>query len=255
MDVHWLEQNEADVPEDDDWLAENELLHLNRLHVLKRRRDWRLGRWTAKLAVASHLQFAPGRDRLQEIEIISECSGAPIVFLRNQPADPIGISISHRAGVAACVVTTDEGALGCDLELIEPHGDAFIADYFTEAEQRAIAETDRTQREALVAALWSAKESALKALRFGLREDTRCVEIDLGKWSRRRADVVGLAPADEWCHLQATYRSEQQFTGWWQFSRKFVRTFVSALPSAAPTFLQGSDARDTSAAPYRRHRV
>ena len=59
MDVYWLEQSEADVPTADDWLSENEVARLNSLRVAKRRADWRLGRWTAKCAVAASLKL-PG---------------------------------------------------------------------------------------------------------------------------------------------------------------------------------------------------
>ncbi len=51
--------------------------------------------------------------------------------------------------------------------------DAFVADYFAPEEQTLIAHSSPADRELMLALLWSAKESALKALREGLRLDTR----------------------------------------------------------------------------------
>jgi 4'-phosphopantetheinyl transferase len=65
--------------------------------------------------------------------------------------------------------------LGCDVEQIAPRSDSFIADYFTTAEQALIEQAPIGQRDALVNAIWSGKEAALKALELGLRVDTRAV--------------------------------------------------------------------------------
>ena len=64
-------------------------------------------------------------------------------------------------------------ALGCDLEVIEPRSEEFVADYFTTEEQKMVSQAPIADRSKLLALLWSAKESALKALREGLRFDTR----------------------------------------------------------------------------------
>src|SRR5271157_5967895 len=59
MDVYWLEQAEADVPEGNDWLSASEAVRLNAMRFAKRRADWRLGRCTANRAVAAYLDV-PG---------------------------------------------------------------------------------------------------------------------------------------------------------------------------------------------------
>src|SRR5437660_665235 len=56
MEVHWLEQRGSDVPPQDDWLSAAELMRLAGMRVEKRRVDWRLGRWTAKAAIAAHMR-------------------------------------------------------------------------------------------------------------------------------------------------------------------------------------------------------
>ena len=176
MDVYWLEQSEFDVPTAEDWLSSNEVVRLNSMRVAKRRADWRLGRWTAKCALAMYLTLPDHPQSLQEIEVRPAPSGAPEAFVSNARV-AVTISISHRDGVAACAVAPPGASLGCDLEIIEPRSDAFIADYFTIEEQELIARVHLDDRSRLVALLWSGKESALKALREGLRLDTRCLKI------------------------------------------------------------------------------
>ncbi len=135
MEVYWLEQSEADVPAENDWLSANETARLNAMRFAKRRADWRLGRWTAKRAWSIFLG-KPAHPRVfKEMEIRSAPSGAPEVYFRSQPA-AVTISLSHRAGVAACAVTMPGTELGCDLEMVEPHSDTFLADYLVRAGAR-----------------------------------------------------------------------------------------------------------------------
>ena len=53
------------------------------------------------------------------IEIRAASSGAPEVFLHDEPA-PIAISLSHSAGTALCTIAPLGINFGCDLEMIEP---------------------------------------------------------------------------------------------------------------------------------------
>ena len=213
MDVYWLEQTADDVPEGDDWLSAGETNRLRGMRFEKRRADWRLGRWTAKRAVAAHLGLPASNDALAAIEIRQAPSGAP-------EADGLSISLSHRAGRAMCMIAEPGTVLGCDLEIVEPRSAAFAADYFTEREQSIVARAAAGDRSRLLALLWSAKESALKALRAGLRLDPRHFEVAL-------AD--GLPGEDGWHPVQV-----RQFHGWWQCTAPFVRTVVADPPPCTP---------------------
>src|ERR1035437_513227 len=104
MNVYWLEQSEADVPAENDWLSANEAVGLNGMRFAKRRADWRLGRWTAKRALSVYLDVPAHPQVLKKIEIRAAPSGAPEVFLGAQPA-AVTISLSPGAGIAACAVT------------------------------------------------------------------------------------------------------------------------------------------------------
>ena len=77
MAVYWLEQSEQDVAVEDDWLLLTEAARLRNMKFAKRRADWRLGRWTAKRALACCLGLAPDPQTLAEIEIHATPSGAP----------------------------------------------------------------------------------------------------------------------------------------------------------------------------------
>jgi len=225
IDIHWLEQRDVDIPPEDDWLSAKEWARLAGLRFPKRRADWRLGRWTAKRAVAAYLGVSRDRHALSVIEIRPAASGAPEVYLADKPANA-SISISHRQGIAMCAVGPASSALGCDLEIIEPRIDAFVRDYFTEQEQVAINNiADEEGRRRAVAVIWSAKESALKAMMVGLRVDTRSVSVT-------RADrSIGCA---EWYCLTVAGLDSQIFDGWWQQSGKLLRTVVATQKSRAP---------------------
>src|SRR6516164_3359283 len=273
MNVYWLEQTEGDVPPHHDWLSANEAARLNDMRFAKRRADWRLGRWTAKRALAAYLNLPSHPQALTDIELRPASSGAPEVFFANKPA-AVTVSLSHRAGSALCAVALSGAALGCDLEIIEPRSDGFVADYFTPEEQALVAEASAPDRPWLLALLWSAKESALKALRTGLRLDTRCVTIETFGIRNPQSEIGSADPAcgvgatghplrnpralrphgngterppedltiadrcrdglNSWRPLRVRHTDGQVFRGWWQNTGHLLRTMVAAPPPAPP---------------------
>jgi 4'-phosphopantetheinyl transferase len=259
LDVYWLEQTEADVPLEDDWLSASEAVRLDTLRFPKRRADWRLGRWTAKRALAISLNLPSHPEALAAIEIRPAQSGAPEVLFANQPA-AVTISLSHRAGSAVCAVARSGAALGCDLEMIEPRSDGFIEDYFTTEERAFVARGAMADRSRLVALLWSGKESALKALREGLRLDTRCVIVSLVEAPQRRGEEHEGCAGDpdpsfrpsydpnHWHRLRVRCTDGQFFHGWWQQTGSLLRTVVASPPPAPPVPLK----TEAAATPARR---
>ena len=241
--MYWLEQTCADVPPDNDWLGVGEAACLNALRIPKRRADWRLGRWTAKRAVSICLNVPSVPRSLAALEIRPAASGAPEVFLYNQPA-AVTISLSHSNGTALCAVAPPGTELGCDLEAIEPHSEAFVADYFTSDERVLIARASAADRLRLATLLWSAKESALKALREGLRLDTRSVTVRLPEGAPPSApDDMATAPTftecrSNWRPLEVHCASGQVFQGWWGQTGNLLQTAVAAPAPARPILLQ-----------------
>lgn len=247
MDVYWLEQREVDVPPNNDWLSASELACLNAMRFPKRRADWRLGRWTAKYALSFYLNALGDRQALASIEIRPAASGAPEVFVADRPA-PAAISLSHCNGNALCAIAPFGTALGCDLELVEPRSDAFIADYFTAEEQELVAQAAAADRSFLSTLLWSAKESALKALHQGLRLDTRSATVNLPERTTapkpdEEPRAANPSPDLEhccsvWHPLEVRCTSGEVFRGWWQQTGNLMRTLVAAPAPSSPIILR-----------------
>lgn len=230
MRVYWLTQAQEDVSTMNDWLCPGELVCLNSFRFAKRRADWRLGRWTAKQAIAACLHWPNHPQALAQIEIRATSSGAPEALL---PAltTPLSFSISHRAGRAMCAVSPVRMRLGCDLEFVEERDQAFVTDYFAFEEQNLIARADYDDRPTLLTLLWSAKESALKALGEGLRRDTRTVAVNL---------MDGAPDISGWSPLQVCCPDNQILHGWWRNTDGFVYTAVSDPGSDCPIALRDS---------------
>jgi 4'-phosphopantetheinyl transferase len=198
-----------------------------------------------KRAVATVLQLPRDDSSLKDIEILADLSGAPRVYVGRQLA-AVSISLSHRDGIAACCVAESTIPAGCDLELIETRGSAFIDDYFTPDERAIIAQQHGGKRDQLVTTLWSAKESVLKALRVGLRADTRSVEIRLNVYRAKSTEQCvdgGSDPLwvsgsfDEWHPFQAIFQNDQVLYGWRNTSASLIRTFASVESARAPIIL------------------
>jgi len=185
------------------------------------------------------------------MELRPASSGAPEVFFADKPA-PATVSLSHREGIAVCAIALDTGALGCDLEMIEARSDGFLGDYFTIEEQELVAETPEEDRYRLLALLWSAKESALKALHTGLRLDTRSVSVLPPILPRRRlrsgegrSEHLSFVEQpteslNSWLHLHVRCAQGQCFHGWWKQTGRFVRTVLAKEMSLPPMLLTSS---------------
>lgn len=227
MRVYLLEQPQAAVPAGNDWLCDHEIQLLKNMRFLKRRTDWRLGRWTAKCAVATCLSLPTSERALAKIEIRSSSSGAPEVYL-GSTGPSLTISLSHREGTALCAIARAGVQLGCDLELVEPHSGGFIADYFHPDEQAWLARIPITERPRMVALLWSAKESVLKALHEGLRLDTRSVTV---------SPTFGACDLFGWSPFQVRCSDGQTFDGWWRSTAANLQTVAASPRPEAPIFL------------------
>jgi 4'-phosphopantetheinyl transferase len=247
MQVTWYEQSQADVFGEEAWLNQWERAHLSRLQIPKRRADWLLGRWTAKMAVAAHLRLSDNPSDLARIEVWPLPSGAPRLFVDESPA-AISISLTHCGQIAVCALAPESAIFGCDIESIESRSKAFVDDYFTEDERAAIDSVEQPERDRLVTVLWSAKESALKALRTGLRLDTRCIAVTLDDETSPAPDTVQSTSAPHrffWRPLRVQQASGLVFAGCWCSDEAIVRTVV--WKDAASPQLRGARSPDHAA--------
>ena len=203
-------------------LSPAEEARLAEFTVVKRRRDWLLGRWTAKDLVRTVLAEQYGsRIPAADVVIMADADGAPFVALATdtgalpQGRQPWSLSISHSQGVAFCaLMLNQEGAahaIGADIEFIEPRADNFVRDFFTADEMALVRQASPGGYDALVTAVWSAKEAVLKALRTGLRLDTRQVQCLIHG---------PLSVTDAWTAftptVAATVAPDARWSGWWR---------------------------------------
>ena len=231
----WLALGEDALPAGEQWLAPGEAARLAGMRYTKRRTEYLLRRLAAKHAVASVTGRSTDPAVLAGIDIRNAPSGAPYVCV-DGAAVGLGVSITDRAGWAVCVTSptaAPEGdqceppAVGCDLELVEPRTPGFVRDFLTAAEQRLVASRPAgDERDAAANLIWSAKESALKVLRTGLRRDTRTVEVTLA------------APrGDGWGALTVRAVEGTVFPGWWRREGRFLLTFAAEVAGPPPLAL------------------
>jgi 4'-phosphopantetheinyl transferase len=226
--VRWLARGMHEVPDSADWLSPAESARLATLRFAKRRTEVRLGRWTAKQAIARVLELDDDAGTLALIEIRAAPTGAPAAFIDAEPA-PVAVSLTDRADWSVCVVAPAGLAVGCDLELVETRTEAFVRDWLTPAEQGLVLGAGPGERRHLLANLvWSAKESALKVLETGLRRDTRSVEVD----------VVEAAGRERWAQLVVRAEEGITFPGWWRRYGDFVLTFTADADCGPPVSLE-----------------
>lgn len=227
--VHVLMQDMANVPAKLDWLSHSELDFCETLKIEKRRKDWLLGRWTAKVLIARIVTEQTGaRPVPAQLLIHKAADGSPRVEVAADTGRPmtLTLSISHSHGLgAAAVVMEPDWSLGIDLELIAERHPAFAADYFTPQEQQQVARVTADQRLLAVNVIWSGKEAALKAVHLGLTADTRAVACQFG---------FDAAPADDWRPFAIIWdrsrigKKAPPLQGYWQTAGRFVLTVASA---------------------------
>lgn len=213
--LHLAWVREVDLPPGVEWLTPAEREVLAGLKLPKRRTDWLLGRWAAKRAVGAMRRAGGGEPGLPEIEILAGEDGRP----RFVPG-PGRLSISHAGGLGFAAVGPGETPVGCDVEVVEPRSEAFVADYLTEREAEAVRSAGPEGAALASNLIWSAKESALKALGQGLRLDTRLVEVEVADWSAGGA----------WSPLRVTGPHGGVFAGSWRLKEGLVWTVLAGHP-------------------------
>jgi 4'-phosphopantetheinyl transferase len=231
--MRWLVRGEPSVPAGSGWLAEPELARAAGMRFTKRRTEYLLRRYAGKAAVAAVVGLPDDPVTLGRIAVLNAPTGAPYATVDGTRIG-MDVSLTDRAGWAVCLVGSDLGAVGCDLEIVEPRSNGFVADFLTPAEQQLVltaARRDPSAGDALANLIWSAKESALKVLRTGLRADTRTVEVLVGEAGQISA--AGQGPAPGW-HPLAVDTVIGRLPGWWRRDGDFVLTVVVGARGGDP---------------------
>lgn len=187
--IFWKCQNMKDIPTDQSWLSGLELEQYQRLRFPKRQRDWLSGRYVGKSLLKS-VHFDDNSNSLNHLSIQNEPGGAP--FIQYHQDRLVGsLTLSHRGSYAAAAWCDDEDVtIGIDLEVVENKTTGFIEDYFSYREAEALFVLTEEKRDVVASLLWSGKEAILKALKIGLRIDTRKLIFEIPeiqheeRWSR-----------------------------------------------------------------------
>lgn len=230
--IHWLVQAITDYPQIGEGVAlpgllsQQEAAKLATFHVDKRRRDWLLGRLTAKQLLQVVLSDTDGQPvALDQIVIDNDPEGAPFVSVHEERLG-CSLSISHSNGVAFCAVHPTT-TLGADMERIETRDWSFVRSYFTPSEIAQVEATPPEQRDLLSTAIWSGKEAALKVLREGLRLDTRLIEC---RFDPTQASTTAWIPFGIDWQMTVPGSAQTRWFGWWRVwhgVHPFVLTLVS----------------------------
>ena len=225
--MQWLARGEGQVPSGQQWLTGTEAARASSMRFTKRRNEYLVRRYAGKCAVATTVGLADDPASLGRIGVLNRMTGAPYVEVDGRRLG-LDISLTDRAGWAVCLVGPDLGAVGVDLEIVEPRSDGFVSDFLTPAEQAVVAAAPGPDgHDAAANLIWSAKESALKVLRTGLRADTRTVEVAL-----EDPTAIGRGRAG-WQRLSVA-SGARRFPGWWRRDGVFLLTVVAASGLAEP---------------------
>jgi 4'-phosphopantetheinyl transferase len=220
---------------------------LAKLRYPKRRREWLLGRWTAKQLLRRSYPAYRALP-LTEISVANDPDGAPFFVVAGEGRLPLSLSISHRDDRAFCAIMSqlpppDHSsrfgllAVGADIERIEARDPAFVRDFFTAGEAERVLHCPDATRDALVTIIWSAKEAVLKVLRLGLTVDTRRVEI---RSVAGYGDHLGLAGQDPipqaWraIEVECTLPNSFPLVAWWRLESGYALTLAARAHSGRP---------------------
>lgn len=202
------------------------------LKTEKRRRDWLLGRRTAKrLLQRLAADLTVDVPALSSIAITARPDGSPALSwgTAEAPLPEVTVSISHSHNTAFCAaVALADFPLGADLEFVEPRAAGFPAEYFTQAEMALVERAAEPFAPVLVTAIWSAKEAAFKAIRSGLTVDTRSVSCL----------IRDETPPGEWSPFEVRWETSGSrlpgLSGWWRVWGPFVLTVAAQPGRLAP---------------------
>lgn len=201
-------------------LSEEEHARCEAFRVLKRRRDWLLGRWTAKHLIHAYLSENDAPPPLDAIIIRADPDGAPYAALGDERL-PLSLSISHSGPFSFCALTDRQGAaVGADVEMIEPRPLSLAEQFFTAGELTALLAQPESERDLCMTLVWSAKEAFLKCIREGLRVDTRAIRVRVPE---------NVSDSQGWQPLEVTANAnllpaENAYQAWFRREREAILT-------------------------------
>ena len=224
--MQWLARGEGQVPTGQQWLTGAEAARAGAMRFTKRRNEYLVRRYAGKCAVAAAVGLPADPASLGRIGVLNRMTGAPYVEVDGRTLG-LDISLTDRAGWAVCLVGPDLGAVGVDLEIVEPRSAGFVSDFLTPAEQAVVASAPGPDgHDAAANLIWSAKESALKVLRTGLAR--RHPHGRGGPRGPRGHQHRRTGPSDDGWQRLTVSSGDSRFPGWWRRDGVFLLTMVAA---------------------------
>jgi phosphopantetheinyl transferase len=232
MTVYWIVDGEMPGLEGQApaFMHPSELAYLTRRLSLKRRVEWLHGRWAAKALLQ---KCHPDCTNLPLAEILVDCEpgGAPFPALASGARLPGSLSISHSGPMAACALGLDPGQrVGIDIEKIEPRPPGFFEDYFTAHEAVLVRAAPARAQPETITLIWSAKESAFKALGKGLSLDPRSIEIT----PSQQAGEGEMSGAWRRLAIGGPEAAGLAWDGWWQPYEGYILTLAVLISGVGP---------------------
>ncbi len=230
--IHWLTQSHDVVPHTavhgrpPCFLSDGEADRLAALPNEEQRRDWLLGRWTAKRLLQTVIWETKGTTvPLDLITFRNVASGIPMIESQlPQVNGQFSISMSRSDGQAlVAAVAKPNWPIGAKISRIQPRSETFIKKHFTEQEALLVRQVDKSQRDLLATAVFNAKAAVSKALHLPSSADSQASSCLIDPEKR---------PSDTWVPLKIQYdngrwlSSAPNLAGWWRTVDQFVLTLV-----------------------------
>lgn len=154
-----------------DILSEKEQKYFDSLKFDKRKRDYLVGRYTAKKLLLENFVKNPASD-FKDISILKDTDGKPELYINDKRPDII-LSISHSGDFASAVASKELKFLGVDTEKIEIRSRSWAEQSFynTEYPTDLVADFSSEKSAKFFTTLWAKKEAVVKALGVGLSVD------------------------------------------------------------------------------------
>ncbi len=154
-------------------LSGEEQKYFDSLKFDKRKRDYLVGRYTAKKLLLENF-IKDAKITFKDISILKDTDGKPELYINDKRPD-IMLSISHSGDFASAVASKELKFLGIDTEKIEPRAKSWAEQSFYNTEYHTNSD------DKFLTTLWAKKESVVKALGVGLSVDLYDIRFENDK--------------------------------------------------------------------------
>lgn len=229
--IHWLTQSYTELPESIEavknggYLSEAEYRRLSLLRTNKRRKDWLLGRWTAKRLLQTVIWEKDGITLPLDMIMITNKADGVSDYQLPIANHQYSISISHSSNNAlVAIIEKPDIPVGADMKLITPRPSGFAESFFTKAELALGEGLVGKSRTVWETAVWSAKEAVLKALHLAWSVDTQAISCLIEPVNHLPQTWLPFAIKCDNGRLPA---ADPTLTGWWRVEDDFVLTIAA----------------------------